>query len=57
MIPYGVHHWDENGLAPGSEEIGLPPPAVKKAQDDIIEFTKAWLEEYEKEKGTGAAEL
>ncbi|CAF3638305.1 unnamed protein product [Fusarium graminearum] len=57
LIPYGVHHWDENGLAPGSEEIGLPPPAVKQAQQDIIDFTKAWLEDWEKEKGGATADL
>ncbi|KAF4972486.1 hypothetical protein FSARC_958 [Fusarium sarcochroum] len=51
LIEYGVHHWDENGLAPDSEEIGLPPPAVAKAQQEIVDFTKAWLEEWDKEKG------
>ncbi|KAJ4258764.1 hypothetical protein NW762_007851 [Fusarium torreyae] len=56
LIEYGVHHWDENGLAPDSEEIGLPPPAVAKAQQEIVDFTKAWLEEWDKEKGGKSAE-
>ncbi|KAM0219296.1 hypothetical protein ACHAQD_006512 [Fusarium lateritium] len=57
LIPYGVHHWDENGLDPKSTEIGLPPPAVAKAQHDIIDFTKAWLEEWDKEKGKAVKDL
>ncbi|SCV58863.1 related to serine protease [Fusarium fujikuroi] len=57
LIPYGVHHWDENGLDPNATEIGLPPPAVAKAQQDIVDFTKAWLEEYDKEKVKRANDL
>ncbi|KAF5002490.1 hypothetical protein FGRMN_315 [Fusarium graminum] len=57
LIPYGVHHWDENGLDPDSTEIGLPPPAVAKAQQDIVDFTKAWLEEWDKKKGKTALDL
>ncbi|KAF4447170.1 hypothetical protein F53441_9315 [Fusarium austroafricanum] len=57
LIPYGVHHWDENGLAPDATEIVLPPPAVAKAQKDIVDFTKAWLDEWKKEKGKPSGDL
>ncbi|KAF4340535.1 serine carboxypeptidase s28 [Fusarium beomiforme] len=57
LIPYGVHHWDENGLDPNATEIGLPPPAVAKAQQFIVDFTKVWLEEYKKGKGKNANDL
>jgi hypothetical protein len=44
-------------LDPDSTEIGLPPPAVAKAQQDIIDFTKAWLEDWDKEKGKAVKDL
>lgn len=48
-----MHHWDENGLDPKSEAFDLPPPAVAKAQKEIVDFTKAWLEEWAAEKKAG----
>ncbi|RMJ08845.1 hypothetical protein BHE90_000662 [Fusarium euwallaceae] len=53
LIKHGVHHWDENGLDPKSEAFDLPPPAVAKAQKEIVDFTKAWLEEWTAEKKAG----
>ncbi|RSM08133.1 hypothetical protein CEP52_004853 [Fusarium oligoseptatum] len=53
LIEHGVHHWDENGLDPKSEAFDLPPPAVAKAQKEIVDFTKAWLEEWTAEKKAG----
>ncbi|KAK7422471.1 hypothetical protein QQZ08_009459 [Neonectria magnoliae] len=46
LIEHGVHHWDENGLLPGDVAIDLPPSAVAKAQEQEIEFVKAWLKEW-----------
>ncbi|KAM5341533.1 hypothetical protein ACJ41O_014564 [Fusarium nematophilum] len=57
LIEHGVHHWDENGLNPNSTDIGLPPPSVAEAQDEIIEFVKKWLEEWEVEMGGKGDEL
>ncbi|GAA5821942.1 hypothetical protein JCM10212_005156 [Sporobolomyces blumeae] len=46
LIPGGVHHWDENGLADPSSE----PRKIRKIHRDEVKFVKAWLEEW---KGRG----
>ncbi|KAI0311252.1 peptidase S28 [Amylostereum chailletii] len=39
VIPGGVHHWDENGLADGTQE----PLYIQKIHREEIEFVRAWL--------------
>ncbi|KAF4982773.1 hypothetical protein FZEAL_1674 [Fusarium zealandicum] len=57
LIEHGVHHWDENGLKPNSTSTGLPPPSVAKAQEEIVNFVKAWLEDWAIEKGEEGEEI
>ncbi|PHH60973.1 hypothetical protein CDD81_988 [Ophiocordyceps australis] len=48
LIDWGVHHWDEYGLAwaeRGRWE-GLPPRQVAEAQRKEVWFVRAWLEEW-----------
>ncbi|KAI9150222.1 serine carboxypeptidase s28 [Paramyrothecium foliicola] len=50
LVEYGVHHWDENGLAGDASEPNLPPQQVVAAQQDEVAFVKAWLKEFAKQK-------
>lgn len=43
LIPEGVHHWDENGLADHAEE----PLDIQAIHLEEEAFVKAWLEEFE----------
>jgi hypothetical protein len=45
-----VHHWDENGLFPNETTPDLPPRAVAQTQKAEVEFVKAWVKEWKKEK-------
>jgi hypothetical protein len=51
LVEYGVHHWDENGLAARTNEPDLPPAQVADVQKKEVEFVKAWLAEFEQKKG------
>ncbi|KAI0641128.1 peptidase S28 [Trametes meyenii] len=42
LIPEGVHHYDENGLADHSAE----PPQIQAIHEQEIEFVKAWLKDF-----------
>ncbi|KAM0322051.1 hypothetical protein ACHAQA_009794, partial [Verticillium albo-atrum] len=44
-----VHHWDENGIFKNETTCHLPPHPVKEAQQFIVDFVKAWLEEWEEQ--------
>jgi hypothetical protein len=57
LIDWGVHHWDEYGLPEDVHVPGLPPPQVTQAHKAEIEFVKAWLKEWEEEKGSSSPEL
>ncbi|BGP42000.1 hypothetical protein JCM10449v2_005997 [Rhodotorula kratochvilovae] len=46
LIKGGVHHWDENGLAPGRTE----PPEIAKIHAAEVEFVQSWMREW-KERG------
>jgi len=39
----GVHHWDENGLRDSERE----PKEIRQIHDEMIEFVKAWLKDWE----------
>ena len=45
-----LHHYDENGLFPNQTTAKLPPPAVKAAQAQEVEFVKAWVAEWNSKK-------
>ncbi|KAK6435243.1 hypothetical protein LTR95_008573 [Oleoguttula sp. CCFEE 5521] len=49
LIEGGVHHWDENGLWPNETSANLPPGPVREAQEQELEFVKAWMKEWRKE--------
>ncbi|KAL8688605.1 MAG: hypothetical protein Q9218_005525 [Villophora microphyllina] len=51
LIEGAVHHWDENGLFPNETTAELPPAPVKEVQADEVAFVKAWLAEFDAEKG------
>jgi hypothetical protein len=57
LIDWGVHHWDEFGLPEDVHVPGLPPPQVTQAHRTEVEFVKAWLKEWEEEKGGSLSEL
>jgi hypothetical protein len=38
----GVHHWDENGLRDSKCE----PKEIRQIHEEMIEFVKAWLEDW-----------
>lgn len=57
LINWGVHHWDEYGLPEDVHVPGLPPPQVTQAHQAEVEFVKAWLKEWEEEKGSSSAGL
>ena len=38
----GVHHYDENGLRNPKDE----PPHIQRIHREIVEFVKAWLEDW-----------
>ncbi|PIL30738.1 hypothetical protein GSI_06906 [Ganoderma sinense ZZ0214-1] len=42
LIPTGVHHWDENGLADPSQE----PAFIQTIHQQEIAFVKAWLKDF-----------
>ncbi|KAL7285924.1 hypothetical protein ACG7TL_001038 [Trametes sanguinea] len=42
LIPQGVHHYDENGLADHSQE----PPQIRAIHEQEVEFVKAWLKDF-----------
>ncbi|KAI0656771.1 peptidase S28 [Cubamyces menziesii] len=42
LIPGGVHHYDENGLADHS----LEPPQIQAIHQQEVEFVKAWLKDF-----------
>jgi hypothetical protein len=39
----GVHHWDENGLRDSERE----PKEIRQIHNEMIEFVKGWLEDWE----------
>jgi hypothetical protein len=39
-----VHHWDENGLRDGE----LEPKEIRQIHSEIVEFVKAWLEDWKR---------
>ncbi|KAF8467929.1 peptidase S28 [Russula ochroleuca] len=43
VIPGGVHHWDENGLREGERE----PKEIREIHEEMIEFVKVWLKDWE----------
>ncbi|KZT61024.1 hypothetical protein CALCODRAFT_491674 [Calocera cornea HHB12733] len=47
LIPTGVHHYDENGLA----NLAKEPAHIQKIHHEEIAFVKAWLAEWEELKG------
>ncbi|KAI8983248.1 peptidase S28 [Trametes punicea] len=42
LIPGGIHHYDENGLADHSKE----PPQIRAIHEQEVGFVKAWLEDF-----------
>ena len=42
LIPGGVHHWDENGLADPSAE----PPFIREIHQQEVEFVQGWLKDF-----------
>lgn len=42
LIPGGVHHWDENGLAESTKE----PAEIQKIHQEEITFVKEWLRDF-----------
>ena len=48
-----MHHWDENGVFNNETTPELPPPPVKEVQEMEINFVKAWMAEWKKEKRYG----
>ncbi|KAI0358821.1 peptidase S28 [Trametes cingulata] len=42
LIPGGVHHYDENGLADHSAE----PPQIQAIHEQEVAFVKAWLKDF-----------
>ena len=42
VLSGGVHHWDENGLKNITEE----PEKICRIHTEMIEFVKAWLDEW-----------
>lgn len=54
LIDGGVHHWEQYGPKPNATGSWLPPPDVKRAQDEEVRFVKVWLEEFAQERGTVA---
>lgn len=49
IIPRGVHHYDENGLADHSQE----PEEIRAVHKFEIEFVQAWLKDFGKGNGGG----
>ncbi|KAF8885674.1 serine carboxypeptidase S28-domain-containing protein [Gymnopilus junonius] len=47
LIPDGVHHYDEFGLANLLEE----PPEIRKIHAEMIHFVTVWLKDWNKEHG------
>lgn len=51
LIAGAVHHWDENGLFPNqtvsTPPSCLPPPPVRDAQAQEIQFVQEWMQEWE----------
>lgn len=43
LIPGGVHHWDENGLADPSQE----PSEIQRIHAEEVEFVKSWLGDFD----------
>ncbi|KZV66837.1 peptidase S28 [Peniophora sp. CONT] len=43
LIPGGVHHWDENGLADPSQE----PSEIQRIHAEEVAFVKSWLEDFD----------
>lgn len=44
IIPRGVHHYDENGLADHSKE----PPEIQEVHNFMVDFVRAWVEDFGK---------
>ncbi|KAI0039734.1 peptidase S28 [Auriscalpium vulgare] len=44
LIPGGVHHWDEFGLANSSAE----PPEIQAIHQQEVAFVQAWLKDFKK---------
>lgn len=49
LVDWGVHHWDEFGVAEGEEEEGLPPKQVVDIQNQMVHFVGEWLKEWKEE--------
>ncbi|KIM40869.1 hypothetical protein M413DRAFT_445651 [Hebeloma cylindrosporum] len=49
IIPDGVHHYDEYGLANLLEE----PPEIRKIHAEMIHFVNSWLSDWNVEHGVG----
>ena len=39
----GVHHWDENGL----KDSGREPKEIRQIHDEMVDFVKVWLKDWE----------
>ncbi|KKY36474.1 putative extracelular serine [Diaporthe ampelina] len=44
------HHWEANGVFANQTQEKQPPKAIAEAQDDIVEFVGAWIEEWKDSK-------
>ncbi|KAI0041435.1 peptidase S28 [Auriscalpium vulgare] len=49
VIPGGVHHWDENGLAKSTAE----PQEIRAIHKEMVSFVRAWLKDFRKPSATG----
>lgn len=51
LIEGAVHHWDENALFPNQTvdypPNFLPPPEVRNAQAQELQFVLEWMQEWE----------
>lgn len=51
LVDYGVHHWEENGLANAStSQPDFPPAYLLDVQQQEVDFVKAWVEEFKEHK-------
>lgn len=56
LIRGAVHHWDEYGVWENETRSGVPPEPVKKAQREEVKFVRAWMEQWNREKGNREGE-
>jgi hypothetical protein len=51
LIEGAVHHWDENGVEKGREEV--VPEVISQVQGYELEFVRAWVDGKFDAKSTG----